>query len=317
MPGASALRALGRYLIVFDMLVIVTVVYSLDKWLESSKALGAGRVPFGNGLALTLLAGILIAEQANGMPYTLDKEQEMAFLGGYQRPANGCQAFFINNLPTTDLPVGYYQLDAMMISMNLRLPTLNGYSGMSPNEVFSMLPSGVEYKFRMLKWLRLNNVENGICELDYQSHTFRRVNVATEYEKYAQLDQASYLDSFSVLFAAAERFCRDKIDVSNFYPQYLEGHGYLNPSFGYGTGPAYKWIQDRYWLGERPCRNGPCIGVGIVGTYGEIQGIIQEYGTRSAQIFFPYPENWVANSLIPAETKGELLLVFPVAIFEQ
>ena len=68
-------------------------------------------------------------------------------------PGTDCRAFFIDNPASTDLPVGYYQLDAMMIAMKVGIPTVNGYSGFAPNEAFTMVPTGAEYKYRILQWL--------------------------------------------------------------------------------------------------------------------------------------------------------------------
>ncbi len=299
---------------IVDMIVIVTVIYCLQAWYQSSKSRGDGRWRQLIGGGIAVLSCALVVEQVNATPYRLDKAQQLAFLRSYDKPAPGCQSFFIINPTETDLPVGYYQLDAMMISMKLGIPTINGYSGFAPNEVFTMVPSGIEYKYKMLRWLQLNGVKSGVCELDYQSRTFQQINVASEYLKLEALNRAGYLDTFSILVGAAQKFLRDNNELARLYPQYLEEHGYLDRAYGYETGPTYKWIQDKFWIGERACRKGPCFAVGVVGTYAEIEDIIAEYGSRAAQAFFPYPDILVQGTALPADAKGELLLVFPVTM---
>jgi hypothetical protein len=257
-----------------------------------------------------------MAEQVNGTAYRLDKAEQLAFLGAYRVARTHCDAFFVNNASSTDLPAGYYQLDAMMISMNLGIPTVNGYSGFAPDDVFNMVPDGIEYKYKILNWLQGNGIDQGVCELDGRSGSFSAIDVATEYPKYVQLNRDSYAEAFSALFTAAGRFLLDKNELSNLYPQYLEEHGYLNKSFGYQAGPAYKWMQDRYWIGERSCGKVPCVGIGIVGRYDDIRGIIDRYGSQAAQIFFPNPVALAPASTVAGDARGELLLVFPVESFD-
>jgi len=308
-PGASALRALGRYLIIIDMIVVVAAVYGLNEFYRSQTLAGLGRRP--HVLAgLVLVAALLVAEQINSSPFRLNKAEQLAFLARYREPGPNCSAFFIDNPASTDLPAGYYQLDAMMIAMKVGIPTVNGYSGFAPNEAFAMVPAGAEYKYRVLMWLTEHGAEGGICDLDEQTADFRPVSVSAELARQEQLYRASFLDAFSVLYSAAERFLADGNQLSNLYPQFLEEHGYLDPAFGYQTGVGYKWMQDRYWIGERACTRGPCFGIGVVGTYADIKGIIEKYGEQADKIFFPYPESYVPQTLTPRDSTGELLLVF-------
>ena len=48
-PGASALRALGRYLIVIDMIVVVAVVYGLNEFYRSQAAVSSAAPPIRAG----------------------------------------------------------------------------------------------------------------------------------------------------------------------------------------------------------------------------------------------------------------------------
>ncbi len=314
-PGASALRALGRYLIVFDMLAVTAVVYGLNEWYRSLHGFGPRRNQYVAG-GMMLLGVALVVEQLNGSPYRLDKSQQLAALARYQQPTIDCQAFFISNPGSTDLPVGYYQLDAMMISMKLGIPTVNGYSGFAPDVAFTLVPTGAEYEYRIRQWLSQNGVQNGICELDAQSAAFRSVNVPVELAEYEALYRASYADTFAALYSAAGRFLADGTGLSSLYPQYLEEHGYLDRSLGHETGSRSKWIQDRYWIGERACNRGPCLGIGVVGAYADVRAIIDKYGAQASQIYFPYPERYVPDASTPSDARGELLLVFPGSIFQ-
>ncbi|MFN2121281.1 MAG: hypothetical protein ACK2T0_12915 [Anaerolineales bacterium] len=310
-PGASALRALGRYLIVVDMIIICMSVWGLNE-LYLQRGGGRGRSQYILA-ALVVLSAALVAEEANGTPYRLDKHEQLALLDKYQQPESWCRTFFVSNADSDNLPAGYYELDAMMISMKLGLPTINGYSGFTPSAAFSLVPQGPEYEYRILQWLHGNAAEQGICELDMQSVQFRRVDVAAELPGSEQQYRASLLDSFTALYSAASRFVADGHDLSNLYPQFLEENGYLDPALGYQAGKAYKWMQNRYWIGERSCPRGKCLGIGVVGQYADIRDIIARYGPLAERILFPEPERFDVNNPPPSDAQGELLMIFPAA----
>jgi hypothetical protein len=79
-PGASALRALGRYLIVIDMIVVVAVVYGLNEFYRSQTVAGVGRRP--HVLAgVLLVAALLVGEQVNSSPYRLTRQRNLRLPG--------------------------------------------------------------------------------------------------------------------------------------------------------------------------------------------------------------------------------------------
>lgn len=316
-PGASALRAAGRYLMVVDMIVVAVVVYHLNRtyraWREGASP--SRRLVLSGGLAV--MAACLIAEQANGTSFRLDKAAQLDFMASFSEPAADCQAFFIDHPSQLDLPVGYYQLDAMMVGMKLGLPTINGYSGIGPDPAFSMVPSGAEYQYDIMNWLRAHGAVGGICELDYQSRTFTSVDVNREYARYIQVVRDQYLQDYTDLFAAVRKFVQERNDLTNLYPQFLEQHGYLDPSLGFQAGNSYHWIADKYWIGTRPCGKSQCAGIGIVGSYVELEEIIEGYGPEGVEAYFPFPQKYDVSVAVPPDTRGELLIIFPVQAFVQ
>ncbi|HSR21104.1 MAG TPA: hypothetical protein VLL49_09335 [Anaerolineales bacterium] len=310
-PGASALRALGRILMLVDMIAIVVAICGLDGLVKSRMAPRAKLSPALTA-CLMALAAALVVEQANAMSFRLSKEEQLSSMGRFGLPRVRCNAFFISNADEQNLPFGYYQLDAMMISMQLGIPTVNGYSGFEPHRAFTLVPRGVEYKYLVLDWLQSRKATDGICELDYPSAVFRPTNVMAEFEDYRERYLAQFPEMFSTLYAAASRFLADGNSLSNLYPQYLEEQGYLDRSLGYQTGPRFRWLDDRYWIGERPCGKRSCFAIGVEGTYAEVGAILEEYGDRAERVFFPAPEVWKAEQPYPENTPGELLMIFPL-----
>jgi hypothetical protein len=308
-PGASALRALGRVLILVDMIAIVVVICGADdvfgSWNPANWRAAAVRIA---GAALT--GTLLIAEQVNSTPFRLDKAGQLAFMRSYPAPPAVCRAFFVNNARTADWPFGYYQLDAMMISMQLGVPTVNGYSGIEPHEAFTLRTRGVEYKYRILDWLQSRQATSAVCELDLQTAAFVPTDVALELPAYRQLYLASLVEMFSALHDAASRFLADGNALSDLHPRFLEEHGYLDAALGYEQGTRYKWLQDRYWIGERPCGRSGCFGIGIVGNYADVEAILEAFGDEAFRVLYPSPEAWGAGQPVPENLSGELLMIF-------
>jgi hypothetical protein len=307
-PGASALRAVGRVLIMVDLVVILLALWGLQTLWESGGVRGGVRL-----LAVIGAASLaLIAEQVNWTPFKLDKAEQLTWLRRFKAPEQHCNAFFVNKAPLDGGPFGYYQLDAMMIGMNLGIPTVNGYSGFEPHEAFTLIPRGPEYEYQMLDWLRGVQHTDGICELSLEDGTFRTVAVEAEYAAAQRAFRGALLDDFSEIRAAAIQFLVDGNSLKDLYPQNLEERGYLDPAFGHGAGALYKWLGDRYWLGERACGNKRCFAVGIEGRFADLKPILDTYGSRARLAFFPHPEPLRAGIEPAAEATGQLLLVFPI-----
>lgn len=316
-PGASALRAEGRILMVVDMIVVVAVIQGLDSILRDRPfgRSGTGRAILDLGIGLICLS--LIVEQVNGNTFRLDKSSQLAFMSGFEKPPRECRAFFIANPSQSDRPIGYYQLDAMMVSLKTGLPTVNGYSGITPDTAFTLVPSGVEYQYNIMNWLRANGTTQGICRLDYQSKAFASIDVNAEYARGLQGVRDQYLGRYLALFNGVRFFVQAGSDVSNLYPQYLEEHGYLDKSLGYKPGPQYHWIGDNFWLGTRACGNNQCPAIGVVGSYIEIEDIIEGFGAKASEVYFPLPTKYDPGKFISPDARGELLLIFPLWAFSQ
>jgi hypothetical protein len=170
---------------------------------------------------------------------------------------------------------------------------------------------GVEYKYQILDWLQGRGATEGICELDLRASTFRPVDVAGEYEEARSGFQAELLGTFAELYEAAVDFLADGNSIMDLYPQYLQERGYLDASFGYETGPRYRWIDDRYWIGPRACGKKQCVGIGILGRHADLTTIFERYGGRATMVYFPdrqqiWDARWVGDG-----TSGEALFIFP------
>jgi hypothetical protein len=87
---------------------------------------------------------------------------------------------------------------------------------------------------------------------------------------------------------------KDDKPLSNLYPNYLEKHGYLPKSFGYGTGKANNWTRNGGWIGKWGCPDGKgeCFGIGIVGNINNFKLIMQKYQSQ-AKKYFPRIQKYI------------------------
>ena len=69
---------------------------------------------------------------------------------------------------TTGKPLAYYeyQIDAMLVSQRLSLPTINGYSGYFPPGWGLLEPWLPTYAAAVSEWSEEHGLTSGVCSLD-------------------------------------------------------------------------------------------------------------------------------------------------------
>jgi hypothetical protein len=167
-PGASAIRVPYRLQIMNGLIVTLTVILILDYWRRvrqiERRIKGTAEM---SGIALTTVVAVLALEQINGATTALiSRAHELAFLG--KVPAAGqCEVFFIADSKPAGRPSYAYQIDAMLISQHVGIPTINGYSGWEPSGWAVRDPvQGSGYLDFANIWLRQNEVTDGVCAFD-------------------------------------------------------------------------------------------------------------------------------------------------------
>ena len=69
------------------------------------------------------------------------------------------------------------QIDAMMIALAQRLPTINGYSGLNPPGWNFYDTRAADYEQRAKHWALRRGVENGLCRIDVASGQWSTVSL--------------------------------------------------------------------------------------------------------------------------------------------
>ena len=192
-PGAMAVRASGRFLLVLTAPICLLAAWSLA-WLQNAGAHRAAILAIG---ALLLMGELNVA--AHDM---LSRPLELRRLALVQPSPRNCVAFYATGLAPKEAlqSNGFYHpnVDAMLIGAIWDIPTVNGYSSFNPSDwIFDT--SNSAYTTRVGGYALLHHL-SGLCALDvgtgrWSSPELPAPNIA--YGKVIRLDGrsggASYL----------------------------------------------------------------------------------------------------------------------------
>ncbi len=165
LPGASALRASDRLEIVTGMIAaiaFVSIATSVFRRWQGSPRRSVTVLALG-----VILATALCCEQLNVDPVAqISRPWQLTLLRDVPSPPRACTSFFVTDSVQRGERSYVYQIDAMLISQKIDLPTLNGYSGENPRKWRLALPEKSNYLAFVKQWAELNHIRTGVCELD-------------------------------------------------------------------------------------------------------------------------------------------------------
>ncbi len=121
-----------------------------------------------------------------------------------------------------------------------------------------------------------------------------------------QARQRVDLVAFSAMAAAANEYWDRGLPISNLTPWEASRRSLLVlPPSTVGPNPTFPQWWGNLWLGEIGDSR---VGIGVVGSYADIQPVIQKYGPLAKQILFPYPANY--HPARSPHDSGQLLMIF-------
>ena len=174
-PGAMAIRVGYRAMVVgnvFAMTGVAVVFDRLVRWALANPR--ASRRVVQVGVISILLATVAIEQINAGRSTFVSRAYEREHLARVGRAPSTCRTFFVAAQPNRQ-PYEV-QLDAMMIALAQRLPTINGYSGfLAPGwELFD--PQADNYERLAMKWARTRDLQDGLCRADVLTGTWAAVH---------------------------------------------------------------------------------------------------------------------------------------------
>jgi hypothetical protein len=163
LPGAKALRAISRYQLFLAVPVTAVAVVTLARLQP--------RLP---RALLTLLCVFLLAEEitAYGHRVRFDRGMENAFLKAVPAPPEQCHAFFVSRpqraYSSVALDANYsHNVDGMMLSETLHLPTINGFSTFNPPDWDFSDKDHAAYMRHVQDYASRHQIK-GLCALDLE-----------------------------------------------------------------------------------------------------------------------------------------------------
>jgi hypothetical protein len=115
---------------------------------------------------LAALALVAIEQINTSVPSELNRPAQLALLRSVPAAPASCRSFFVVDSANNRAPSYLYQIDAMLISQKLSLPTINGYSGHFASIADTLSPASTRYLPAVLAWARYRQIESGLCQLD-------------------------------------------------------------------------------------------------------------------------------------------------------
>lgn len=159
-PGATAIRALGRLELVSTFLLAFGTPILLWHWFTKR------RRPRWARFALSIAVIALLVEQVNVFPMHNHDLARYRVLEAIDQPPSTCQTFVITQPLIPDDPSPPIQIDAMLMSRMTGVKTLHGYTGIEPPGWNLTNPWEADYRARVLDRIDQFDAQDFTCGLD-------------------------------------------------------------------------------------------------------------------------------------------------------
>ena len=164
-PGATAIRVGYRGMVVANLFAVCAIALTFDRLFRLSLQQPQALFRRGAIVCLAALLALAAAEQINlGRPAHLSRKFEREHMALVGKPPENCRTFYAaHQMGRAPYEV---QIDAMMIALAQRLPTINGYSGLTPPGWDFYDTTAADYEQRAKHWALSRGIENGLCRID-------------------------------------------------------------------------------------------------------------------------------------------------------
>ena len=173
-PGANAIRAGYRCMLVADLFAVTAIGLTFDRLVRLSLAEPRPLIRLGRFAALTVLLALAAIEQVNFAQLSrLSRKYALEQFSALVSAPRKCRSFYVARQPDRDLVD--VQLDAMMIALDQHLPTINGYSSLSPPGWDLDDPEAADYEQMAERWALNHGIAEGLCRADIDEGTWTMV----------------------------------------------------------------------------------------------------------------------------------------------
>jgi hypothetical protein len=165
-PGADGLRAIARYVLVLALPMSIAFAVIVHRGLQTISAQPTALARRGLTAALLAVVAFGIVEQFGRAP-SFSRKEELSRLETLAASLpRHCAVFYAAAAPGR-APIKHEdQIDAMLISVMRRVPTLNGYGGHVPPGWSLREVEAPDYEQRVAQWIARYHVTGPVCRLE-------------------------------------------------------------------------------------------------------------------------------------------------------
>jgi hypothetical protein len=167
-PGGKAIRAVDRVQFIMAFFWVIVWAGTMNEIWSRLSATKRKAGSLGIGFVI-LLSGFIMLEQVNLKSLNgFDHADRSRYFASMPEPPEECRSFYAID------PIGKYvgdqlQLQAMLVSVEVGLPTVNGLSGMTPPGWNLWSTSDPTYPDVVRAWAETNGIAEGLCQLDFST----------------------------------------------------------------------------------------------------------------------------------------------------
>jgi hypothetical protein len=164
LPGASGIRAVARVGLATDLVAAFALVglatEAMHHWPRLRQRSGL------RTLAVIVLC-LIVVEQAQGtFSSKLWRNEQLAILASVRAAPANCRSFYVTAPPPAKMALqSTVQTEAMLISQQLGLPTVNGYSGETPPGWHFPDANAGSYLGMVRRWVQSHHLRD-VCQLN-------------------------------------------------------------------------------------------------------------------------------------------------------
>jgi hypothetical protein len=165
-PGAKGFRTVTRYVTVLSLPMAIAFAFMVQYGMQ--KISSQKRVPVRLFLifAMFVIVSFGLFEQF-GRTASFSKSAEIAWLNKLAaRLPENCSSFYVVAGPVRRQVKYEYQIDAMLVSIMRKVPTLNGYSGHAPPGWSLREVEAPGYEENVKQWINRHKIKGNICRLE-------------------------------------------------------------------------------------------------------------------------------------------------------
>jgi hypothetical protein len=165
-PGADGLRGIARYVLVLVLPMSIAFAVVVHRGLQTISAQPTALARRGLTAALLAVMAFGIVEQFGRAP-SFSRKEELSRLETLAASLpRHCAVFYVAAAPVRDPVKHEDQIDAMLISVMRRVPTLNGYGGHVPPGWSLREVEAPDYEQRIAQWVARHHVAGPVCRLE-------------------------------------------------------------------------------------------------------------------------------------------------------